>query len=76
MVLLEENISILLDTSGFPAASYLAFKINKRLFFQNLCLSVRCMLIVYQRRQTCFDMKLAIKAQFSQNINPHLTQIP
>ena len=32
-------------------------------------------MIVNQRKQTGFDMTLAIKAHFSQIINPHLTQI-
>ena len=29
----------------------------------------------YQRKQTSFEMTLAIKPHFSQNNNPHLTQI-
>ena len=37
---------------------------------------VRCILNVYQRIQTSVDMTLAIKAHFSKNINPLLTQIP
>ena len=39
-------------------------------------LSEKRILNVYQRKQTSFDMTLAIKAHFSQNTNPHLTQIP
>ena len=42
--------------------------------FRNLYSSERCILNIYQRKQTSFDMTLAIKAHFSQNINPHLTQ--
>ena len=38
---------------------------------KNVYLSDRYILNVYQRKQTSFDMTLAIKAHFSQNINPH-----
>ena len=48
---------------------------NNKFVFRNLYLSVRCILNVYQRIQTSVDMTLAIKAHFSQNIKPHLTQI-
>ena len=42
--------------------------------FRNLYLLERCILYVYQRKQTGFKMNLAIKPHFSQNINLHLTQ--
>ena len=51
---------------------------NKSLFFGTFIYrySVRCILNVYQRIQISVDMTLALKAHFSQNVNPHLTQIP
>ena len=48
---------------------------NKSLFLGTFIYrySVRCILNVYQRIQISVDMTLALKAHFSQNINPHLT---
>ena len=43
--------------------------------FRKLYSSERCIINVCQRKQTRFDMTLAIKAHFSQSINPHLTKI-